>query len=1827
MNRRDLVRASVRLPLTVALLAAAPARGEDVPRAGEPVLRLDGSGPMSFVSALAFAQDGKALYQAGWDKVVRVWDRDPRTGRLAPAGRAVYRTPIGPGVAGALNALAVSPDGAWIAVAGNEVAPGMAGFRDDGLIVPRPGMTEEMRLAQGTIYAFDTRQSPPRCRVLRGHRGEVYALAFSPPAAGAPSRLVSAGGEPRDAGPGAKEAVLTLRVWDVATGAYLGGTQGPAVSTFRPQLAVWAAVPGGRGLRVAAAWGADSFLTWDADGRAPARAFGAAPGAGARFVHTALAYDAVGGRLLTGHFPVNTSAGASPLRSWDTAALAAGATASGAALAWDGPELDMAGALCLPLSMAVASSVPGGPRDLLVVVVRGVRKGQKPGEPFMHRLQLIDLGLAGPGRRRVGGPLWEGTIQPFVTASADGSSLAVAGNAADQVRVYSVTDLLAGRDTSQVLQGDGNPVRYATFARRGNDVGLFVGSSAVSAPGGPPPAPKVGDVVFDATNRRVVPYTPDWTLPPQPAGWRAVVDQDDIVRVRVEREGQVVGRVSLKPMNPANPPARVGLTEFALSPASAAGRPPLLAVATDEPGVGPSLRLFNGATGEFLRQLTGHAGPVRGLAFSSDGRLLGSASDDRTVCVWSLTDLGDPGDGPGGIPGLVLKDGGGSCVVDRVEDGGPFALRPGDVVRGVLRDGREVPFASAIEFYRGLAARKPGEPVTLRLVRGRRTEDVAVTLGRAADERKPLLSLFLARPDADASRGWLVWTPSGPFDSNGGDVENIFGWHFDTGRPDEPARFSRLAEGENRKLFRFEGLAVQALDLGRVPARPAPAPRKLGLELEIDPPPFRESPDGLVIRQPPQSLHVTLKDAADRAGEVSSVVWRADDGPEKAMPSDAAGSWTADLGGLNLTRGRHRLTVSVRARGADAQVERGLTVVYVPPPPAVTLLQPDPGASSRLVVTRPEFRLRARIEPAAGEPARFAVDCRNGNEAVYERGADADPIDRPYELDERLVLKPGPNVIALTARNDHAEAAFEDLETRRLPLLVVTYTPEPVRPPTIRLEPIAGSPNEPSAGPAVSVPRVSLAGQIEAEEPLAEAQWRSDPSGAWERFRDFQPVKSRTLNFRNEVTLAPGRNTLRVRARAGERAWREEVSEIEYRPPAPRVVAIETDPPGRVVVHPQPARIRLTARLEGRPEGYPRSDALCSLFVNGERQAAAPVLDRAARTLVADVALKDRENAVAVVIRNEWKEESKEVIEVTYRRPPRVLDLRAIEPDGSPFTDVLARVDSLLPLLGAEVEVRNHETGDHVARREAVRSKEDGSWLVTSKAVPLSRGENQILVHVWNADGDDRGPERGRNVAYREKTVPPTIVYAEPAPDSRQTRPGITVRFRVRSVSPLTGIALLRERAGESDEVLREFDVGGAKQEARGEYEYQGETEVTLVRSVNALKLVATNGGGEAVERRNVTYVPPPVAVAIDRVDSAEAPGSPRLPRLSAVGEVTFDRPAADGRATLHGRLVWADEAARREGKDTRAQVWVNGFPQVSPALSPRPGHPLESEFHAEILLSQPANAVEVRLIGAAAGDGVLPRFTLRCEKTYRDQMMHLLIVGVGVRDEEALKQRAVRGLGGRLVAGSPDRFETPAFPLGRVYPPVCRDVSTAKVYGSLRRIRKNLPMGGRASSDVVVVYYHGAESFEAGDPVLRLRAGTERGDQDVLPLSEIIRYFEGTRGAKLFLFDVTRPAGPPATQEEDRRWSQVGTEYGFLRFIWRDQPDLTRTDAPADASLTTALADAVRRSATLREVDREVAREARQLQLAHPNLFYTSLISAPMTDLILGPVEGSAPR
>ena len=49
-----------------------------------------------------------------------------------------------------------------------------------------------------------------------------------------------------------------------------------------------------------------------------------------------------------------------------------------------------------------------------------------------------------------------------------------------------------------------------------------------------------------------------------------------------------------------------------------------------------TIRLWNAATGQELRQFAGHQGAVGGLAFLAEGKILASISADSTIRFWEI---------------------------------------------------------------------------------------------------------------------------------------------------------------------------------------------------------------------------------------------------------------------------------------------------------------------------------------------------------------------------------------------------------------------------------------------------------------------------------------------------------------------------------------------------------------------------------------------------------------------------------------------------------------------------------------------------------------------------------------------------------------------------------------------------------------------------------------------------------------------------------------------------------------------------------------------------------------------------------------------------------------------------------------------------------------------------------------------------------------------------------------------------------------------------------------------------------------------------------------
>ena len=228
-----------------------------------PHLILAHNGPHAPVTALAFAPDARTLYVGGFDKQVRRYELVK--GKYV-AGESI-RVPIGPGNAGVVNALAVSPDGKWVAAAGRAPIRGEAwGTADDGVREDFRRIPPILRRDSGVVYLFDPAK-PDGGKVVRGPQSGVRALAFAnPPPADGPV-LITAGIEWNEKG----EFFGTVRVFDAATGDEIASRTDLPPTTTPPGLAAWATGVDRKGLRVAVNWDkgdgfAGRLLVWDVRG-------------------------------------------------------------------------------------------------------------------------------------------------------------------------------------------------------------------------------------------------------------------------------------------------------------------------------------------------------------------------------------------------------------------------------------------------------------------------------------------------------------------------------------------------------------------------------------------------------------------------------------------------------------------------------------------------------------------------------------------------------------------------------------------------------------------------------------------------------------------------------------------------------------------------------------------------------------------------------------------------------------------------------------------------------------------------------------------------------------------------------------------------------------------------------------------------------------------------------------------------------------------------------------------------------------------------------------------------------------------------------------------------------------------------------------------------------------------------------------------------------------------------------------------------------------------------------------------------------------------------
>jgi WD40 repeat protein len=1727
----------------------------------KPFPQVDARGPAAAVTALAFSADGETLYAAGLDKVVRVWTLQRNQFVL----KTTYRVPVGPGNTGAVNAVALSPDGTRLAMAGRAPMRGEAGFRLGGVIVETTALAAEQNLDAGIIYVAST-GNPAGGRVLRGHRGEVRALAFAPASNGKPLLLVSAASERSGA-----RHFGGLRLWDVTAGKVLAERTDLPATADRPGLAVWHSGPETTQVRVAVAWPEE-----DAAKPSYLRVWDTHPGAEAlqgweddRSTRTvALLGQDNGVNLLTGGFTAEFGR----LRVWQLSADRKIRSQWGAEV-----RFPRSGAVRFrPVSLAIVSAGGGAPSHAAVVL--------QPSGNEDFRLALIDLHT---NRVVAEVPLRNSDRTQLPAIAVRGKRLAVAAVRDHAVRVYAVADLLQGKvQPEAVLTGDGLSPRRVAFVDGGRGIWLSDNERA---------RPLSNGLLFDLDKRRLrandrVDLLSDV---PEPGDWSFAIGADR--KSVTVRQGQR-----------ELPPVRLHgkediVTEVALRP-PAPGRSGVLAVAyTERDSNRVLIMLCDPADGKPYRLLISHLQDVRQLAFSASRPLLASVADDQTVCIWSLADLDRA---VGRVGGMEVADEGGKHVVLRRVEPGSAAAKAGLVVGDRLEKvaspgGAGKPVKDAADFLLAVAAHRPGDQVEL-IVAGKGA--VRLLVERGVDERKPLFSLFLVRTPQQPE--WVGWSPAGPYDSSNPVAEEHLGWHTNTGDPAAPVAY--VAARAYRKDYYREGilryLAGEA-DLGRAlqkwdgdhpsqPPRPSlrPLPPQGALPLE--------RANTYLVRQAVKALSVGINEdyALDDKHVLRWRLTRTDEG--KAKPDTAARSgqavhrgteWQVDLSSVAWQRGTYqlRLGLHAHANGPELAAET-VTLRFQPPAPAVALRLGEKTLKTTerqpLNVMEDKLTLQVALQALRGQQVQvqFALS-RNG---LPQNNAPAPHVQVGSGVfPQEFQLQDGLNRLAVRAINKEALKGHEDEESAVAEVWVSYKVPHelPPRFTALRLEP---EPEVQRIGGkelwVVSKPTARLTAKIEGVGVLVRADWSA--GGMSQSVLPAQAVKA--IDVAANLELKAGRPTpVRLWAKSKFSDANTLERWVVFYPPLP---AVTTDPLRSPEVFTE--KLLLTGTFQAAPTD-PFSVRFRISSPDGKVKSLTPQVDPKARTWKVELPLFPGSNTVEAFVANPWRGEQAVggTLNLRYRRPPQITacpkEVEAIETNKVKLA-VIVQGPAGQPLTA-------FKGNENFLRFEANQPETQGDrwiWKVVLPEVFVNDGDrdlDQIAIRAVSDEGESQ-PAVIR-VVHKQLPHPPHARFLSPLGPDTARRPDYRATFRVESEKPLERVEI---RCGSA--LLYQADLSSVEREGK-RYVLQAEASVVLHNGENRLELVAVNTDGRsprAEAEAVVSYTEPAVLVIPDRIELLENHNDAQqvleagyLPN----GDVTFPSAAPQSVVWLVGRVRWSDPKAKALDDRSLELVATVGDCQQFPVALGLRGQGEQRNvrpFRVPLVLIGAANKIKIEVPSVSQQELSRREFELACSNPVKHQRLHLLIIGVEVQDAMELKQRVLDALAADPKSrpkGVQGPFsKNPPFEQCVLYHVLVGDIDRGKVEAQLVQINNVIKQLQRETgwmNDVVLIYYQGedVELPEKKERWLKTSRNFQFPEAPVQAFAIPCHALRRVPGAQLLLLNVP---WTPAAQVAGADWGG-DPDTGFLRYACHDRADVRK----ANPALLSLLQEAIRKNGRLGEV------------------------------------------
>jgi WD40 repeat protein len=1724
------------LALLLLLTPAAPAQDPDVPLLPAdrtPHLVVAHPGPHAPVTALVFAPNGETLYVAGFDKHIRRYALVK--GKWTAAG--AYRVPIGPGNAGVVNALALSPDGRWLAAAGRAPMRGeTSGGGADRVSTDLSQIPALLRRDCGVVYLFDTTKAD-NGRVVRGQESEVRALAFANPAPAGANLLVTAGIE-WDAKGTATGTLRAFRVTD-ADARPLGAHAGLPATVIPPGLAAWAT--GAKGLRVAVAWDAadnkpGSLLLWDdpAPGEPKSARVADAVLNGPLTVRVEKGSVT---RLVTGGYSLDKRGGVLIQRD------AAGAETAVTVLPSGADEF------ALPIRTAALDVKNVGSATAVLARVLVPNAGTR------HQLLLHTdewkkpVVLNGISTARLN----------VLAASPDGRFLAVAGFADNRVEMYDAAALATGAAEPVVLDGGAPGFARVRFLA-GDRLWLGSGTDTIDK----------GGVVFDLNKEERSARANGANAKPDDPANAAVPTL--VVLNGESRARRVTVTVSGAERAMDLPPGETA-TAAALLP----GAPALLAVAhIDDRGQSVRVTLFDPVTKTALTRLAGPTLPVRALAFSGSRPLLAAAGDDGTAFVWSVRNAARP---LPTVEGLFLVERAGKVVV-ATAGAGPLAR--GDVIESVA-DAKGVQRAvkTPLDFVLAVRELKIGAEAQVKVTN--KAAPVAVKVGTGTAFRHPLFAAWVDPvPNKAGAHDWIAWTPSGPYDANGPTAEARIGWQTSTGDPARPVELATA--NEYRKLYYkrdFIKLLIETCDY-RAALDLVPPPADPVLTIRLDGAPL--------LRAPIAGATVELRDPDSVLDpERLRYEWQLT-GPGTA-PDWAGGRFRAraapDLSAVRWARGAYLLRARVFADGNPNPVaEDSRPFEFVPPAPSVALLIDKVAPRGEVTTENEEVEVTAVVDAKANPDGANVVLSWTGADKPLDLTRNADGTFAPV----KVKLRAGTATTIMATATNAGAGARPDLESGSAEALVRRLAPKEVPPPTVQLIVLTPFDNRltTDAPHVVSTPTVHVQARVPATNDLAAFEWEiGDAKAVAGRLDPTTKTEVREIALPQDGKAL----TIRVRARYANSAFAPAAVEVRF----DGLPEVSVNPPPGVVMSPE---LMLSGGLRVVSKRAFTVRVLVKSRASGRVREFDPTPDDALTKWDAGLTLFPGVNELGyVVYYDDGRKELRraELVEVRYVRAPVVVGTSALDIGtgnvGPASLAVLAPADVPPSELWA--------SGNRADARVMPRPfKLFGAsvWVVRAGAVGARAGADRlepVPVVVRNADGDSPAARVAVVGKVDAKAAPPTLRLAHTGGlvTTDQTintgEPTFRIDWESLSDTRAGAVEVWHAGAGGRAELVACANVteGGAP----GRFVRAGHADVRLRPGAeNRLRVVASNESGTTETAFLVNYTPHPVRVVIDAIKEPDG-------RAANLSKPEVASPFVE----VEGRVVFAFADDPLAGDDNLEAVFhANGIAHPPVLVARRAGpNARERTFTGRVHLNaldpdptktrgETALRVELRAAGLpmALPQSARPVLTVTSTNPLRKRRLHVLVLGVEVPQAKRgeLVRRVVRATGGTVPADDPQftqgPFTRPGFDSAYLYTPSLGSTNSGHLNALLSAVQSDIRDRARRPgedyvNDVILIYYEGADWIDERGWFL-YSAATKYAPRAPNRANKAIRLdaLPHVPGVPLLIANV----------ESTTSGAHLGTDLAHLRYAW--------SDAAALDQLLAQYAEAIRRERTLNGVAVRVA-------------------------------------